>query len=184
MKSVQSQIAWCARAQWTMTTIMVSLIVLFFAFVFWPANRRLAAVAEEMISKSRQLEANQSRAADLPKLALQVAALRFKLERFNKKLPKTAEFDEFLRELTTAAQQLSIRKLVHQPGTVKRQDLFGEIPITMSFEGASTDVYRFIRELEGMSRLTRVKSLTVHCKDSKLGLVDVNLAMNIYFSEQ
>jgi hypothetical protein len=34
-----------------------------------------------------------------------------------------------------------------------------------------------------MPRLTRVKSLTLRAKDGKPGEVDVNLAMNIYFSE-
>jgi len=184
MRSVQSQIAWCARAQWTMTAIMVSLIALYLFFGILPANKRLNAMADEMATKSKQLETNQSRASNLTNLAWDVDRLRLNLERFNKKLLKTAEIGEFLREMTTAGSQLGIRKLNNQPGTVKRQDLYGEIPITMSFEGSFGDVFRFIHELEGMSRLTRVKTLNVHCKDGKSGLVDVNMAMNIYFSEQ
>ena len=49
--------------------------------------------------------------------------------------------------------------------------------------GDFANVFSFIRRLEEMQRLTRVKSLSVHCKDGRLGQVDVNLAMNIYFSE-
>lgn len=184
MRSMQSQIAWCVRAQWTMTSIMVLLMALYFFFGYWPTNRRLNAMAEEMATKSKQLAINQSRASNLSNLAWEVDRLRLKLDRNNKKLPKTAEIGEFLREMTTAAQQLGIQKLNNQPGTVKRQELFGEIPITMSFEGAFTDVFRFIRELEGMSRLTRVKTLAVRSKNGKSGVVDVNMAMNIYFSEQ
>src|SRR5258706_16388275 len=105
MRSVQSQIAWCARAQWTMTAIMVSLIGLYLIFGCWPANRRLSAMADEMNTKSRQLEVNQSRASNLTNLAWEVDRLRLSLERFNKKLPKTAEIGEFLREMTTAGQQ-------------------------------------------------------------------------------
>ena len=184
MRSMQSQIAWCVRAQWTMTSIMVALMVLYFFFGYWPTNRRLNAMAEEMASKSKQLATNQSRASNLSNLAWEVDRLRLKLDRNNKKLPRTAEIGELLKEMTTAAQQLGIQKLNNQPGMVKRQELFGEIPITMSFEGAFTDVFRFIRELEGMSRLTRVKTLSVRSKNSKTGMVDVNMAMNIYFSEQ
>jgi Tfp pilus assembly protein PilO len=184
MRSVQSQIAWCARAQWTMVTIMATLIALYLLFGYWPSSRRLSAMADEMATKSKQLATNQSRASNLSTLAWEVDRLRLKLERNNKKLPKTAEIGEFLKEMTNAAQQLGIQKLNNQPGMVKRQDLFAEIPITMSFEGAFTDVFRFIRELEGMSRLTRVKTLSVHSRNSKQGMVDVNMAMNIYFSEQ
>lgn len=184
MRSVQSQIAWCVRAQWTMVSIMASLLAAYLIFGYWPARARMNAMAEEMTTKSKQLLTNQSRASNLSNLAWEVDRLRLKLVQNNKKMPKTAEIGEFLKEMTNASQQLGIQKLNNQPGTVKRQDLFAEIPITMSFEGAFTDVFRFIRELEGMSRLTRVKTLTVRSKNSKLGQVDVNMAMNIYFSEQ
>jgi Tfp pilus assembly protein PilO len=98
-------------------------------------------------------------------------------------LPKTAELGEFLRDLTPVSQQYAIRKLIHQPGTVKRLDLYGEIPITMNFEGDFQNVFSFLRQLEEMPRLTRVRNLTIKAKDGKLGQVDVNMAMNIYFSE-
>ena len=53
----------------------------------------------------------------------------------------------------------------------------------MTFEGDFLNVFGFLRELEGMQRLTRVKTLSVRCKDPKTGQVDVSMAMNIYFSE-
>ncbi len=62
-------------------------------------------------------------------------------------------------------------------------ELYSEIPITMNFEGDFSSVFGFLREMEAMPRLTRVKSLNIRTKDPKLGIVDVNLAMNIYFSE-
>jgi len=45
------------------------------------------------------------------------------------------------------------------------------------------NVFSFIRQLEEMQRLARVKQMTVKCKDGKAGQVDVSLTMNIYFSE-
>ena len=66
---------------------------------------------------------------------------------------------------------------------MRRQDLYGEIPIVMSFEGDFTNVFGFVRRLEEMQRLARVKQMTVKAKDGKAGQVDVSLTMNIYFSE-
>jgi hypothetical protein len=66
---------------------------------------------------------------------------------------------------------------------MRRQDLYGEIPIVMSFEGDSSNVFGFVRRLEEMQRLARVKQMTVKAKDGKPGQVDVSLTMNIYFSE-
>jgi Tfp pilus assembly protein PilO len=166
-----------------MSIFIASLFLLFFVVGYRPANQRLLLLRQEIAARSRRLETNQSQASKLPGLASEVIKLEAKLQRNNKKLPKTPEFGEFIRELTQASQQCSLRKLVHQPGIVRRLELYGEVPITMNFEGDFNNVFNFLRQMEEMQRLTRVKSLTVKCKDPKLGNVDVNMAMNIYFSE-
>src|SRR4051794_4720874 len=183
MKSLQSQIAWCARAQWAMTLVMTALVAAFILFAYLPGKRRQVELRAQLEDKSRELEANQARASNLLTLAKDVERLQAKLDKQNKKLPKTAELGEFIGNLTPARQQYQIKKFVHQVGTIRRQELFGEIPITMSFEGDFLNVFGFLRELEGMQRLTRVKNLTVRCKDPRTGQVDVSMAMNIYFSE-
>ena len=183
MKSIQSQTAWCLRAQWTLTIVTVCLVAGFFIFAFRPTNQRRNALRDEIATKVGLLETNQGRAQGLNTLALEVDRLRVKLERFNKILPRTPGLGEFINDTAQISNQYAIRKLMHQPGAMRRLDLYGEIPIVMSFEGESSNVFGFIRQLEEMQRLTRVKSLSVRCKDGKLGQVDVNLAMNIYFSE-
>jgi Tfp pilus assembly protein PilO len=183
MRTVQSQIAWCARAQWTMTIIMGSMIGLFLLLGYRPAVQRLSFLRSEIANRSQLLDENQTKARRLPMLAFDVERLRTKLEKNNKRLPKTAELGEFIRDLTQVSQQCAIRKLVHQPGTVRRLDLYGEIPVTMSFEGDFQNVFSFIRQMEDMQRLTRVRNLNIRCKDGKLGHVDVSMAMIIYFSE-
>ena len=183
MKSVQSQIAWCARAQWTMTTVMLALTAAFLIFGFLPGNRRQRELRTQIADKTRELDTNQARANNLLNLAKDVERLQLKLERQNKQLPRTAELGEFIGALTPARQQYQIRKFVHQVGTIKKQDLFGEVPITMTFEGDFLNVFGFLRQLEDMQRLTRIKTLNVRCRDPRTGQVEVSLAMNIYFSE-
>ena len=41
----------------------------------------------------------------------------------------------------------------------------------------------FLRQTEEMQRLTRVRSISIRSKDGKLGQVEVQMAMNIYFAE-
>jgi Tfp pilus assembly protein PilO len=183
MKTVQSQIAWCARAQWTMTVAMAVIILAFFIFGYRPTSPRRNALRREIATKVGLLETNQGRAQGLTTLAIEVDRLRIKLERFNKQLPKTPGLGEFINDTAQVSNQFAIKNLMNQPGMLRRMDLYGEIPIVMSFQGDFSNVFSFIRRLEEMPRLTRVKSLSVKCKDGKPGEVDVNLAMNIYFSE-
>src|SRR5437763_3464515 len=183
MKSIYSQTALYARAQWTMSVILCSLTVGFFIFGYRPTTQRRDALRYENAEKVRLLEVNQARAMNLPKLAYQVDVLRLKLEKNNKKMPKSPGLDLFINDTAQISSQLGIKKLMHVPGMMRRLDLYSEVPIMLSFEGDFNNVFNFVRQLEEMQRLARVKNLTVRCKDGKLGLVDVNLAMNIYFSE-
>lgn len=183
MRSIKNQSMWCARAQLTLSLMMGGLILVFVVAAWWPACVRQSRLRDEIASRSKMLESNQSRAMNLPILAAEVAKLEAKLQRFNKKLPRTAELGEFVRDMTQASQQCALRKLVHQPGQVKRHELFSEVPISMNFEGDFAGVFAFLRQMEEMQRLTRVKNINVRTKDSKLGSVEVNMAMNIYYSE-
>jgi Tfp pilus assembly protein PilO len=66
-----------------------------------------------------------------------------------------------------------------------RSELFDEQPVSLTFEGDFVNVFSFLRQTEEMQRLTRVKELKLRSSDrtGKSGQVEVELSMNIYFSE-
>jgi len=65
-----------------------------------------------------------------------------------------------------------------------RTELYTQWPIAPKFEGDFASVFAFLRRAEAMQRLTHVKGLKVHSTDNgKSGQVQVELSMNIYFSE-
>ena len=183
MRSIQAQSQLCVRAQWIMSGLMAAVIVLFLVFGYRTGTQRLKELHLEIASRSQKLQTDQARTDTMKFLAEEVVRLDAKLQKFNKKLPRTAELGEFIRDMTQIAQQCAIRKVDSVPGLVKRQELYNEIPITMSFQGEFSGVFSFLRQLEDMQRLARVKNITVKTKDAKLGQVEVNMAMNIYFSE-
>jgi Tfp pilus assembly protein PilO len=170
------------RAQWTMTVIMVSLLVLFLAFGFRPALLRQRDLQTQIELRKRELETSRTRAANFMVLTNEVRRLENQLLKFNKRLPRTMELPEFIQEMTQASQQAGLKPVFH-PQAVKRLDLYCEVPITLTFSGDFIGVFNFLRRLEGMQRLTRVKTLNLKAKDSKLGQVEASLVMNIYFSD-
>ena len=182
MRSIKSQSAWCTRAHWAMSAIMVSLMLLFFFFGFRPARARQAQLQSLTAKCSRELESSDSRAANFQMIAGEVKRLENQLLKFNKRLPRTMELPEFMQEVTHASQQCNLKPLFH-PQSVKRLGLYSEVPITMTFSGDFAGVFNFLRQVEGMQRLTRVKSLSLKAKDAKLGQVEANLIMNIYYSD-
>jgi Tfp pilus assembly protein PilO len=182
MRSVKSQSAWCVRAHWTLSGVMVGLIIVFFAFGFRPAWSRQRLLRDETERAKRELETSRSRAANFLVLASEVKRLENQLLKFNKRLPRTMELPEFINEMTQASQQCNLKPVYH-PQAVKKLDLYSEVPITMTFTGDFTSVFNFLRQMEGLQRLTRVKSLNLKSKDAKLGQVEASLVMNIYYSD-
>lgn len=183
MRTLQSQIGWCARVQWVLGGALVALVVGFYFFGYRPQTRQLNSLNAQIHTQRQELDANQSRTKILPDVALDVNNLRKKLDKFDKQLPRSPELGQFIKEITQVSQQSSLRKLTVQPGAPKRSDLFAELPIFLKFEGDFVSVFSFLRHTEDMQRLTRVRNLSVKSRDTKFGNVEVQLTMNIYFSE-
>ena len=184
MRTLQTQAEWCARAQWVLGVTMVVMIVGFYAAAYRPNKEKLDGLEMQIAAKRRDLTSNRSRVQILPDVLLEVNRMRDRLERFDKKLPKAPELGPFINDITEVSHQTALRKWTVEPGVPARTDLYAEWPISLKFEGDFNGVFSFLRQAEQMQRLTRVKGLKLKSADSgKSGQVQVELSMNIYFSE-
>ena len=186
MRTLQTQAEWCARAQWVLGVSMVVMIICFYAVAYRPNKEKLDGLDMQIASKRRDLTSNRSRVQILPDVLLAVNEMRNRLERFDKKLPKSPELHAFINSITEVSSQAGLRnKWTVEPGVPVRNDLYAEWPISLKFEGDFKNVFNFLRRAEEMQRLTRVKSLKVRGADGagKSGQVQVELSMNIYFAE-
>src|SRR5205814_9891581 len=114
--------------------------------------------------QSQELNEGRARAQNLPVIESEVEQLRTRLERFDKKLPKKPDMDQFMREITRVSELASLKKVTVQPGSPKRSELFSEMPIALNFTGDFTSVVNFLQQTEEMQRLTRVRSLAIKTK--------------------
>lgn len=183
MKTLQSQMAWCRRAQLSLAGAMLVLVVGFYLLLYHPTQQRLQSLDQQLESLKRDLAANQTRARNLPFVAIEVENLRHRLEKFDKRLPRSQELGQFIGEINQLSQNAALRKLTVQPAAPKRNELYSEMPISLNFEGDFINVFNFLRQTEEMQRLTRVRSLGIRCRDSKLGTVEVQLSLSIYCLE-
>ena len=188
MRALKSQAEWCARAQWVLGTVLLLLLCGFIALIYRPSNQRLQSLQQQIDDQRRNLTSNKTRVQILPDVLLAVNEMRNRLERFDKKLPKQPDLGPFINDITEVSHQTALRKVTVEPGVPARTDLpgggYAEWPIALKFEGDFNSVFAFLRRAEEMQRLTRVKGLKVKSTDAgKSGQVQVELSMNIYFSE-
>ena len=102
---------------------------------------------------------------------------------YDRQFPKQADLGDFIKDMTRVSQQLALHEWKYQPAAPKRGDAYFELPIQMNFQGEFLNVYSFLTEVEHLARLTRIRKVAIKAKDFRTGLVEVEIGLNIYFSE-
>lgn len=183
MTPLKRQIERYGQVQWTLGAVMAFLSLAFYCFGYRPAIARLETLELQNQSKQRDVDQTQNKARTLPILMREVQELEKRVGHYDRQFPKQPQIGEFIRDMTAISQQLSLKNWNYKPAAPKRSEGFFELPILMSFQGDFMNVASFLRQVEKLERLTRVKRLTLKNRDPRTGTVDVEMAMSIYFSE-
>jgi Tfp pilus assembly protein PilO len=180
MVSLQSQIKWSVRAQWSLATAIVVLLGAFYLLAFRPQRVALRSLQLKTEQCQKDLLANQSQTSILPKVQKEVADLRGKLSRF-KALPRKQELARFITDIAQIGQQASLKQFNWNPKDPSRNERCIAQPLLITFEGDFINVFSFLRHAEDLQRLARVTNMNLKSKD-KHGQVKATLTMNIYYA--
>ncbi|HEX8521799.1 MAG TPA: type 4a pilus biogenesis protein PilO [Tepidisphaeraceae bacterium] len=186
MTSLRNQLEWCTKAQAILGLVLSLILVGFYVFGYRPFSTRLADLQLEIDHSSSELLKNTSQVRILPAVMVAVNDLKSRLEKYDKQLPRQQELDRFIKDINTMVHNAQLQKLSYTPSVMPiRSELFAEQPVSFKFEGDFLKVFSFLRQTEQMQRLTRVRELKIKNsnRSSKAGQVEVELSMNIYFSE-
>lgn len=185
MRSLQSQITWCARGQWVLAGVIVALSAAFYALGYRPLTNRLGELRGQITQRQRDVVAGRIETRVLPDVAGEVQRLQARLDRSNKSIPSQQELPQFIKDITQLSQQSNLKKFSYKPGVPTRSEQVCELPIHLVFEGDFTNVYAFLRNAEEMPRMTRVRGMQIRARDRETsGQVQVQLALNIYFAAE
>jgi Tfp pilus assembly protein PilO len=176
------QIQMYTRIQWILGVSLVLAIGLFYLAVYRPQAEQLTDLDRQMEFKKLELASDRSQTDRLPKVTIELAALKRRLAGF-KQLPADPQFGQFIHDIYEISQSSALQKFNDEPGTPRRRALFSEQPVMLSFEGSFPSVFQFISRLEDMQRLTRLRDVTIRVSDDHMGLVEVKLTVNIYFAD-
>jgi Tfp pilus assembly protein PilO len=163
---------------------IVTLSVGFVLFGYRPKTSRLVELDRQIDEKRRELRDNQTKTTIRPYVEQQVNEAKRRTAMFDKQLPRQDDWGQFLNDITLLRDQAGLRDCYIVPTGAKPNDLFVEFPIQVKFEGDFLSVFAFLRQMEQMQRLTRVRDLTIKSKQPGSGVVEVQLSMNIYYTEK
>lgn len=186
MTSLRNQLEWCTKAQAILGLVLAVLMVGFYFFGYRPNSTKLADLQMQVDHSSGELLKNTAQVKILPAVMAAVKDLQRRLDSQNKQLPRQQEMDRFIGDINKMVRSAQLQKVVVEPALMPiRSPMFAEQPVSLKFEGDFLQVFSFLRQTEEMQRLTRVRELKIknNSRSSKAGQVEVELSMNIYFSE-
>jgi Tfp pilus assembly protein PilO len=114
------------------------------------------------------------------KVSSTLAEVERRIADVQSRVPNDAEAGQFLKEVTRVAneEQLSIRNF--QPEKPASKTGYGEMEVTLKGEGTFASICRFFERLSRLSRLSKVKALTVSATDNASGY-PMTATLVIYF---
>jgi Tfp pilus assembly protein PilO len=167
---------------WVLLGVAVVMLVAATAIVYYPQSSQLQKIRTQIVTEQRALEADAQLAQTVPDLIVQLQALKTRYRDFDRKLPKSQELHEFLRQISGYLGQKELRT----DGTT-REEYFNTLPITLKFKSSYLNLAGFLERVENMERLSRVQKLIINRDDKNKSEngddLDVELQMNIYFTE-
>lgn len=184
MPSLKTQIRWFGRIQQTLAAALIFTAVAYYALAYRPETDRMRKLDGRIGDNQRDLTSAQSQARVLPQVQADINHLKTMLTDF-RKLPATpGDLGQFEVEMSTLSHRYNLRGWTFQlQGTPNRDGQFYELPISVKFDGDFSDVYSFLCKMEDLSRLTRVKKLVIQSLRNNDGSVQVEMLLNVYYSE-
>jgi Tfp pilus assembly protein PilO len=183
MQSLKSQIRWCARLQLGLGAIVGLAILLFYLASYQPHDRKMNQLLSQIWLTQHDLQVSQAQAQRLPSVTADLTRLRAELADY-KKLPSKSELGDFVAQINQLHNESGLHQwTIDIKGDPQHFEQFTQQQVSLKFEGDFLNVFNFLRRAEDMQRLTRVSSIIIHGADYKAGVVQVELNMDLYYSE-
>jgi len=116
--------------------------------------------------KSRQIQA-------------ELADAREKLNTFNRMIPKTSEFGEFLDQIDSMMKKRELTLISIQPQAGVKEKTLTRIPVRMQFRGAFADIFDMVHSLETTGRIVVMDRIAI-ARSGKPPACEVELLANIF----
>jgi Tfp pilus assembly protein PilO len=174
---------WYTKLQWWLFASLVIFAFGFYLLIYRPAETRAESLRVQVDRQRQELELARERSKDLPKIAAENEELTLRLAQ-SKRVPRQSEWAEFVRDLTRLSNQTSLRKFSYKYGMANKIGDFAQFPVELDFEGDALDVYAFLKQIEDLPRLTRLRRVKLANDIQRPGYVHVQMGLNTYFSTE
>ncbi|MDX1764151.1 MAG: type 4a pilus biogenesis protein PilO [bacterium] len=150
------------RIDMVATGLIVTIVLLSYFFFFRTERLRIHALEEEKAALSQTLEAGGGATLALDKMSEEIQRIQTNLDHFENQLPEEGRIHDFLRTLDRLAQNHGVQLQAVTPAAKVEANRYAKIPVTITARSSFPAFYRFLYQLEGIERITKVERLQVN----------------------
>ena len=171
------------KENWIMLGVAAAIVAGAIMLVYRPQKAALHGVRAQIAAQKLTLEADRSKAKVIPQIMRKVQELKSRYKDFDQRLPKSKELGGFLQEITGIQSGSELSDARMETGSPVSEELYNTMPIQMKFRGSYLALAKFLKDVDGMQRLTRVQRLLIRSTEVDGGPLEIDLMMNIYFTK-
>jgi len=141
--------------------ILVGVASGYWFFMYQPKADEVAMLRANAQQLQRKLSNIRAVASNVGEFEVEVAELERELEKALKQLPDSKQFEDLLRDISTAGKQVGVKitSLSREPEVT--HDFYAEVPFRIAIEGNYHDLARFFERVGRLPRIVNVGALRV-----------------------
>ncbi len=134
---------------------------LFAYFIYFPKNKEMTRLEQQIGDLERQLFVAKARARNVKKLQAELAEVEADFEQALKLLPNKREIPSLLKTITQMGKDSHLEFLLFKPEKEVTRDFYLEIPVSIEVKGGFLDVVGFFDKVGGMERIVNIVDVSM-----------------------
>ena len=150
--------------------VLLLILVGYWFFMYQPQADQLAVQREEAQQLQRELSNIRAVVTNIAAFEVEVDQLEHELKIALKQLPNGKQFEDLLRDISTAGKQVGVSIESLSRESEVPHDFYAEVPFQLVIEGTYHDLARFFERVGKLPRIVNVGSLSIKvAKESRSG---------------
>ena len=141
--------------------------------------KKHAELRQENEIVSKNLDELKSAEQNFENLNSLLANTKTELELLDKRIPKSANIGEVLKEVNSLMRKREIVLLSMQPLPMIEQEIYSKIPIRLMFKGSFANIYNLLYDFETMNRMLVTEKMSI-TRNSLNEICQADLTASVY----
>lgn len=169
------------RSQVVVIGVAAAMLGCFIGLICVPDHQAEVRVGAELAEARKQLADKMLEINALPEVAKKVGGLKLKHAQHLARVPADPRLPEFLGVVANILkEEKGVTQIELVPQKPKATPTYCELPISIGFESSYVSVFRTLMQLESLTRVNHVRSLSLKAIPQGKGRVQVKMEVTVY----